>query len=216
MSKFRYIMWDWNGTLLDDLKANFDTINKLLSDRNLPQMKSLEEYRSLFCFPVIGFYEKTGFDLENEKFENIAKDYVREYYSRFFECELFNESEAILRYILTSGREQLIVSATEQESLLKQVEEFEIDHLFTEILGMSDIYARSKVQLAERWLKENGVDPSEVLFIGDTTHDAEVAQSIGCSCVLIPSGHNSEERLHLTGCTVLKSIEDVKNYLEEN
>ena len=64
MSKFRYIMWDWNGTLLDDLKANFDTINKLLSDRNLPEMKSIEEYRSLFCFPVIGFYEKTGFDLE--------------------------------------------------------------------------------------------------------------------------------------------------------
>ena len=81
---------------------------------------------------------------------------------------------------------------------------------------MSDIYARSKVQLAERWIKENSVTPSEVLFIGDTTHDFEVAQSIGCNCVLIPSGHNSEERLHLTGCTVLKSISDVKNYLEEN
>ena len=216
MSKFRYIMWDWNGTLLDDLKANFDTINKLLSDRNLPQMKSLEEYRSLFCFPVIGFYEKTGFDLENEKFENIAKDYVREYYSRFFECELFNESEAILRYILTSGREQLIVSATEQESLLKQVEEFGIDHLFTEILGMSDIYARSKVELAERWIKEKGVNPSEVLFIGDTTHDKEVADSIGCRCILISSGHNSKERLLFTGCDVFESISDVISFLEEN
>lgn len=216
MSKFKYIMWDWNGTILDDLLINYETINRLLADRNLSPMKSIDEYRDLFDFPVIGFYEKTGFDLQNEKFENIARDYVREYYNRFFECELFPEAENVLRYVLSSGREQLIVSATEKESLLKQVEEFGIDHLFTEILGMSDIFARSKVELAERWMNENSVDPKEVLFIGDTTHDCEVAKSIGCSCILISSGHNSKERLIFTGCTVLDNIKEVKKYLEEN
>ena len=216
MSKFKYIMWDWNGTILDDLKINFETINKLLSDRSLPEMESIDRYRDLFDFPVIGFYEKTGFDLENEKFQDIARDYVREYYGRFFECEIFPEAEKVLRYVLSGGIEQLIVSATEQESLLKQVEEFGIDHLFTEILGMSDIYARSKVELAERWIRENRVDPSEVLFIGDTTHDKDVADSIGCRCVLISSGHNSRERLLFTGCDVFESIGEVISYLEEN
>ncbi len=215
MSKFKYIMWDWNGTILDDLKINFETINKLLSDRNLPSMESLKQYRDLFGFPVIHFYEKIGFDLENEKFQDVARDYVREYYSRFFECDIFPEVEKVLRYILSAGIEQLIVSATEQESLLKQVEEFGIDHLFTDILGMSDIYARSKVELAERWMKENGVSPKDVLFIGDTTHDAEVADSIGCTCILISSGHNSKERLLFTGCLVFESIGDVISYLEE-
>ncbi|MBR3948174.1 MAG: HAD family hydrolase [Clostridia bacterium] len=216
MSKFKYIMWDWNGTILDDLQANFDTINKLLSDRKLPSMESLEQYRDLFGFPVINFYEKIGFDLENEKFQDIARDYVREYYGRFFECDIFPETENVLRYVLSSEREQLIVSATEQESLLKQVEEFGIDHLFNDILGMSDIYARSKVELAQRWMKENGVNPKDVLFIGDTTHDFEVADSIGCTCILISSGHNSKERLLFTGCDVFESLKDVRKYLEEN
>lgn len=216
MSKFKYIMWDWNGTILDDLTINYETINKLLSDRNIREMSSIDEYRDLFDFPVIGFYEKTGFDLENEKFEDVARDYVREYYNRFFESEIFPEAESVLRYVISSGREQLIVSATEKESLLKQVEEFEIDHLFTDILGMGDIYAKSKVQIAEKWIKEKGVDPSEVLFVGDTTHDCEVARSIGCDCVLIASGHNSKERLLFTGCPVFESIKDVKNFLEEN
>lgn len=216
MSKFKYVMWDWNGTILDDLMANYDTINKLLSDRNLPPMESLEQYRDLFGFPVIHFYEKIGFDLENEKFQDVARDYVREYYNRFFECDIFPEAENVLRYVLSAGREQLIVSATEQESLLKQVEEFGIDHLFTEILGMSDIYARSKVELAQRWMKENGVSPRDVLFIGDTTHDAEVADSIGCTCVLVSSGHNSKDRLLFTGCDIFESLGEVKKYLEEN
>ena len=216
MGKFKYVMWDWNGTILDDLKANYDTINKLLSDRNLPPMESLEQYRDLFGFPVIHFYEKIGFDLENEKFQDVARDYVREYYNRFFECDIFPEAENVLRYVLSAGREQLIVSATEQESLLKQVEEFGIDHLFTEILGMSDIYARSKVELAQRWMKENGVSPRDVLFIGDTTHDAEVADSIGCTCVLVSSGHNSKDRLLFTGCDIFENLGEVKKYLEEN
>lgn len=216
MSKFKYIMWDWNGTILDDLTINYETINKLLSDRSLPLMYSVEQYKDMFGFPVIGFYEKIGFDLENERFQDIARDYVREYYNRFYESEIFPEAESVLRYVLSSGREQLIVSATEQESLLKQVEEFEIDHLFTHILGMGDIYAKSKVQIAEKWIKENGVNPAEVLFVGDTTHDCEVAQSIGCRCVLISSGHNSEERLLFTGCPVFKSIKEVQKYLEEN
>lgn len=216
MSKFKYIMWDWNGTILDDLRINFETINKLLSDRGLASMNSMDEYRDVFGFPVIGFYEKVGFDLENEKFEDIAKDYVREYYNRFFECDIFPEAESVLRYILSLGKEQLIVSATEQESLLKQVEAFEIDHLFTDILGMGDIYAKSKVQIAESWMKEKGVSPEEVLFVGDTTHDFEVAQNIGCNCILISSGHNSKDRLLFTGCPVLESIEEVKKYVEVN
>ena len=216
MSKYKYIMWDWNGTILDDLTINFETINKLLSDRDLDTMASIELYKDLFGFPVIDFYEKIGFELKKEKFQDVARDYVREYYGRFFESEIFDGAEEVLRYVLFSGREQLIVSATEQESLLKQVEEFGIDHLFTEILGMGDIYAKSKVQLAERWMKERGARPSEVLFIGDTTHDCEVAESIGCDCVLISSGHNSKERLLFTGCPVFDNINQVKSYLEEN
>lgn len=215
MSKYKYIMWDWNGTLLDDLTVNYEAINKLLSDRGLDLMQSVSEYKDAFGFPIISFYEKVGFDLENEKFEDIAKDYIREYYSRFPECELFPEAEKILRQIIAMGLEQLIVSATEQESLLRQVESFGVDHLFTDILGTGDIYAKSKVDIGKNWAKQNAVRGDEVLFVGDTTHDYEVAQNIGCDCILVATGHNSKEKLILTGCTVAENLEDVKKYIEE-
>lgn len=209
MGKYKYIMWDWNGTLLDDLEINYETINQLLSDRNLEKMNCISEYQDAFGFPIIGFYEKVGFDLETERFEDIARDYVRGYYNRFFECDIFPDAERVLREIIAMGLEQLIVSATEQESLLKQVENFEIDHLFTDILGTGDIYAKSKVDIGKSWVKENGVNPEEVLFVGDTTHDFETAKSIGCDCVLVATGHNSKERLALTGCTVVSGIAEI-------
>ena len=208
--KYKYIMWDWNGTLLDDLQMNYDIENILLSDRGLRQMTDISEYLSRFRFPIIDFYRDLGFDLENERFEDIARRYAHLYDEMYPSAEIFEGAERILRIIKNAGIRQIIVSQTEQSYLTRQVTYFELEHLFTDILGNSDIYARSKVAVAQNWMKENGADPSEVLFIGDTVHDKEVADSIGCDCVLIAKGHNPREKLLSTGATVLSDISEIE------
>ncbi len=209
MENIRYIMWDWNGTLLDDLQINFEIENALLRRRGLREMESIEKYHQVFTFPIIRFYEKMGFDLENEKFEDIARDYVCEYEQRFHEAEIFEDAERVIRYFRTAGVEQIILSMTENKWLFSQVAFHGIDHLFSDILGTGDIYARSKVDIAKKWMEEKGVSGDEVLFVGDTTHDFEVAQSIGCECVLIARGHNSREALSKTGARVIDSISEL-------
>ncbi len=202
----RYILWDWNGTLLDDLQINFEIENALLRKRGIKEMESIEQYHRIFSFPIIRFYEKMGFDLENERFEDIARDYVYEYEQRFHEAEIFEDAERVIRYFRTAGIENIILSMTENKWLFSQVAFHGIDHLFSDILGTGDIYARSKVEIAKKWMAEKGVSGDEVLFVGDTTHDFEVAQSIGCECVLIARGHNSKSALEKTGAEVIGSI----------
>ncbi len=209
MENIRYIMWDWNGTLLDDLQINFEIENSLLRKRGLREMESIEKYHRVFTFPIIRFYEKMGFDLENERFEDIARDYVYEYEQRFHEAEIFPDAERVIRYFRSAGMEQIILSMTENKWLFSQVAFHGIDHLFSDILGTGDIYARSKVEIAKKWMSEKGVSGDEVLFVGDTTHDFEVAQSIGCECVLIAKGHNSKEALLKTGAKVIDSINEL-------
>ena len=206
MEDIRCIMWDWNGTLLDDLQINFEIENTLLHRRGLKEMESIEKYHQMFSFPIIRFYEKMGFDLENERFEDIARDYVSEYEQRFHEAELFEDAERVIRYFRTAGVEQIILSMTENKWLFSQVAFHGIDHLFSDVLGTGDIYARSKVDIAKKWMNEKGLSGEEVLFVGDTTHDFEVAQSIGCHCVLIARGHNSRQALEATGARVIDSI----------
>ena len=209
MENIRYIMWDWNGTLLDDLQINFEIENDLLRKRGLPEMESIEKYHRIFTFPIIRFYEKMGFDLETERFEDIARDYVYEYEKRFHEAEVFEDAERVIRYFRTAGMEQIILSMTENKWLFSQVAFHGIDHLFSDILGTGDIYARSKVDIAKKWMADKGVSGDEVLFVGDTTHDFEVAQSIGCECVLISRGHNNREALEKTGAKVIGSISEL-------
>ncbi len=210
MSRYKYIIWDWNGTLLDDIDINLEIINILLKERNMPSLNSRERYRELFGFPITDFYKALGFNFENEPFEAVAREYAFLYDEKYPSASLMQGAEELLRRLKHQGIGQIIVSATEQAFLLGQVTYFEIEHLFTDILGTSDIYVRSKVSVAEKWLHDNSVSPDEVLFVGDTVHDKEVADSIGCDCVLIPAGHQSREILALSGARLLESISDIE------
>ena len=210
MLRYKYIIWDWNGTLLDDVDINIEIINILLSERGLPLIDSPDKYRNLFSFPIQNFYNALGFTFENEPFEAVARQYAFMYDERYPFAEVSCEAENLLRFLRQEGAQQLIVSATEQSFLTRQVTYFEIEQYFTDILGTSDIYVKSKVSVAQKWMQENGVSPDEVLFVGDTVHDKEVADSIGCECILIAKGHQSREILTFSGALVTDNLSDIK------
>ena len=207
--KYEYIIWDWNGTLLNDVDVNFEILNILLKRRSLPEFGGKEKYLDLFGFPIIDFYEKAGFDLVGERFEDIAREYSHLYDELFPTVELYEKAEEVLRFFFNTGVNQVIVSASQQRLLTHQVTLHGIDHYFDDILGMRDIYGKGKVSIARYWMAQKGLMGRHVLFIGDTLHDKEVADSIGCDCILVADGHNSKERLVSSGATVVDSIDEI-------
>lgn len=206
MSDYKCVIWDWNGTLLNDVPLNMRIVNTLLNERGVKPLESEEYYKTEFSFPIIDFYRKIGFDLENEDFTLIARQYARLFDEGYPEADIFPDAQDMLYLIKHSGKEQLIISASEQGYLLKQVEYFELSHYFTDILGVSDVLGSSKIDRARGWIREREIDPSEVLFIGDTEHDYDTAKAIGCDCVLVARGHNSRKRLEKTGCRVYDDL----------
>ncbi|MBQ7005243.1 MAG: HAD family hydrolase [Clostridia bacterium] len=215
MKEYNCIIWDWNGTLLDDVPLNMEIVNTLLTERGKKPVESREYYLREFDFPVRDFYLKVGFDLENEDFSLIAREYASLYNENYPHADIFSDARDVLSLIKHSGKEQLIISATEQGYLLKQVAYFELEYFFTDILGSGNVLGSSKIETAKRWMKEKGYNPDEVLFVGDTLHDFETAKAIGCDCALVSRGHNSRERLEKTGCDVYDSLEFLKETVKK-
>lgn len=75
----------------------------------------------------------------------------------------------------------------------KQLKELEIEEYFDEVLGIDNILAGSKVDIALNWIKDK--DPKECIMLGDTLHDLEVSRAMGIDCVLIANGHQAKEVL---------------------
>lgn len=103
----------------------------------------------------------------------------------------------------------VILSASEKNNLLEQCESFGIVSYFDEILGIDNIHAESKVKLALNFMREHEISGTEVLFVGDTLHDLEVAKAIDASCMLVCCGHQSKEVLQQAGVPLLASISDL-------
>ena len=211
-SKYTHIIWDWNGTLLDDNWLCVEVMNTLLSSRNLPLL-TLERYRDIFDFPVKAYYEKLGFDFTKESFEKVGMDFMVRYNERQKECWLQEDAVNCLKCIADSGYKQSILSAREQNELRQETLDRKVSGYFEYVDGLDDHYAHGKTDVGIRLLSELNVEKRKVLFIGDTVHDAEVAKELEINCILIPNGHHSKERLRRCGFPLVKSLDKLSGYL---
>ena len=209
MKKYTHIIWDFNGTLFDDVDAGILSVNKMLSDRGLPQIESREAYHKVFKFPIIEYYRDVGFDFEAEPYTKLAPIWVELYNEYSRSSHLQSGALEVLENFKDQGVSQILLSATELSMLKGQVNDLKIGEYFSEIYGLDNIHAYSKKQLAVKWKEENA--DAVPLFVGDTEHDAEVAKAIGADCVLLSCGHQSRETLDRCGCIV---CDDLYNFIE--
>lgn len=207
------ILWDWNGTLLDDVALCVDALNRLLAHYGYPQRYDRDQYRAIFGFPVQEYYVRAGFDFSRHSFDALANRFMEDYIPASASCPLMSGAKQTLDAFSAAGLHQVILSASPITTLQRQVEERDVTRYFDRLLGLGDIYAKSKVALGLAYLQEAGFDPSRAVMIGDTTHDFEVAQALGVHCVLQSGGHQPPETLHRTGAVVVPGLPEAADFI---
>jgi len=205
------VIWDWNGTLLNDIDLCISSINALLTDRKIPQINK-KTYKDVFSFPVKEYYKNIGFDFEKEDFSIPAHQFIDLYTRNFDSCPLQNSAVEVLSFLREKGVRQFVLSAMEHEMLEKTLEMKGITRFFEGVAGLQDHYAVSKIEQGKQLISNFKIDIEKTWLIGDTIHDFEVATELGVKCVLIADGHQSVERLKQTGGIV---IDDLKQLISK-
>ena len=209
-SKTRYVLWDWNGTLLDDTRAALDTLNIMLRRRGNPEI-GMEFYRDNFRFPVKPFYKKIGVCLENEDWDALA----REYHDLYAEQPkaLNGEAFAALGFLKKKGVGQSIISALRQDLLEEITAELGVAQYMDHVCGVDNLDGLSKIDRGRELLslitKSGKADVNEIVLIGDSLHDKEVADALGVRCVLCAQGSHAFWRLAEvapTGNTLMEAV----------
>lgn len=211
MVQYQHIIWDWNGTLLNDIGLCVDVMNGLLRKRKMPEIDA-KQYREIFDFPVESYYRALGFDFKLEPFEILANVYCENYDRRVPECSLHKGAIQALSQFAAAVPQQSILSSCEQVALNEAIERFGLMAQFSEIIGQSNRYAVGKAEAGKALISSSGVSAYQTVLIGDTQHDYEVAQLLGVDCILVANGHNSPRRLEAVGEVVLDSLEQVVAY----
>lgn len=200
------IIWDWNGTLLNDLDFCITTINKLLKIRDLTLLDR-NSYKAIFTFPVKNYYKNIGFNFEKEDFSIPAKEFINLYNSGVKNCKLHRSAIEVLSYFKELGFRQFVLSAMEQNMLEQTLKHNSVFDFFEGVFGLNDHYAVSKIERGAQLISKFDIEKEKTWMIGDTFHDFEVAKKLGIKCVLISNGHQSEGRLEQTKSPVIKDLQ---------
>lgn len=209
--KYTHLFWDFNGTVFADMRAGLDSTNDMLSERGLPLIDGLDEYRELFDFPIKDYYERIGFDFSVEPYEVLAPLWVDIYNERSKSSTLVDGVLETIARAREAGLTQVLFSATEREMLLRQLSELGVSDRFDEVIGLDNIHAESKLHLAKKWRESH--PEARILYVGDTIHDAENARILGADCLLFTGGHQSERCLSACGFPLIDKIEGLIEYI---
>lgn len=206
------ILWDWNGTLLNDTHTCIDCMNILLEERGIAPL-TRERYLDIFTFPVREYYVKAGFDFSREPFEVPAHRFIDHYREAVRRAGLHEEAREVLSYLSGKGYRQAVLSAMERDFLLETLADKRIMEYFEVIYGIDNHLGAGKSDLARDLIADLGCAPSATVLIGDTLHDAEVARDTGISCILIADGHQSRSRLAAAGFPVVGKLRELVGIL---
>lgn len=202
---YQTVIWDWNGTLADDVYPSLQAVNDILSKRSLPPI-GMTEYFDYMDSPISRFYEHI-LDLSTVSMEELTREF-QEGYAKYFD-RLHEGVPQLLEALQARGIPQVILTSGNQDIIEGDTQRFGVRQYFDRILGADDLLATGKVQRGIDWIRSQTIPPEQMVLVGDTLHDLDAARAMGVGCILCAIGHQSEADLRASGAPVVTSFREL-------
>lgn len=208
----KHIIWDFNGTLLNDAQLSVDADNAVFAQLGLPPI-TLDTYRRHMTMPVRDFYAALGVDLNVYTYDTISRLWLDVFNAGALDAGLVPGMLDVVRRLHAAGRSQSVLSASYEPSLRAQCDALGLTPYMRAVDGLENENAERKTAIGLRQLARLGLRGGDTVLVGDIASDAELAGALGASCVLVPWGHNSLDRLTACGCPVARTPAELETAL---
>ncbi|MFF0431787.1 HAD family hydrolase [Streptomyces sp. NPDC004327] len=212
----KHLVWDWNGTLLDDIGAVIGATNAAFAELGLEPI-TLERYRDLYTVPVPKFYERLMGRLPTED-EWLLMDgtFHRHYWAQAEGARLTAGAAELLAARQASGFTQSLLSLAPHDDLIPLVRQHGIAERFVRVDGRADRSSDGKSGHMVRHLAAlEGVAAERVVVIGDAADDAIAAAHVGAKAVLYTGGSHSRASLERVGVPVVDTLAEAVAVADE-
>jgi phosphoglycolate phosphatase-like HAD superfamily hydrolase len=201
-----HLVWDWNGTLLDDLPLVVAATNASIAQHGVAPITA-EEHRRDFFRPIINYYAMLlGRPVDDEEFVALDKIFHITYSDGLASCALATDAVPALR--AWTGTQSLL-SMWFHAELVPAVDRYGLAGYFIRVDGLrASIGGGSKTPHLIAHLAELGLTGPDCVLIGDSVDDSDAAAVVGARCVLYGGGFTDTERLRATGRPVARSLSE--------
>ena len=201
-----HIVWDWNGTLLDDLDIVVESLNVGTARFGVPPIDH-DGYRDHFTRPVRGFYDSLfGRAISDMEWAELNRSFHDEYHARVERARLTTGARETIDRVVDLGWSQSLLSMSMHDHLLEIVSSHGIADRFLSVDGIRSNTGGLKAGHLGAHLDSLQKEPATVLLIGDTPDDAMAARGVGAGIVLYDGGSHHLDALHALGAPVAATL----------
>jgi len=184
---FRNLIFDWSGTLVDDLGPVIEATNSVLGRYRIDPLDR-EGFRRCFRLPYREFYA--------ELLPGVPLDELEAHFRPAFDAAespvtVLPHAREKLEWCASLGIRTFVLTSMDTRAFERQLRDF----------GMRDCFEATysgvldKREVIHRLLDTHALDPQETAFVGDMTHDVETARHGGVASVAVLTGYNHPEIL---------------------
>ncbi|SEM78800.1 HAD family hydrolase [Nonomuraea pusilla] len=205
----KHIVWDWNGTLFHDIDAVVGATNEVFKPYALPPLDA-DGFRAVYTRPIWLAYERMlGRPLGEGEWELLDNGFHEHYYKLSALCGLAADAEHSLASWTGT---QSLCSMAPHAHLVPIVESFGITTHFSRVDGLLGGTGGEKASHMAAHIEALGVDPAQVLVIGDSVDDGIAARHVGARAVLYTGGMSTRAELEATGMPVVDRLADALDH----
>lgn len=210
-NSFEHIIWDWNGTLVEDLEIVVEILREQTDAAGLPSV-SLQDYRREFFFPIREYYKKLGFKINEKRLSELSQHFHESYTEKFYKTSLYKGTKEILEALCQQGKTLSVLSLTREDYLKNYISHFGLQDYMSHIYGSLAYPTEGKIDRGRVLLERSTANLAKTVIVGDTEYDFEVGKALGIEVVLIADGYQAFERLSHLDCRVIPSRFDLIKY----
>ena len=208
-SVIRNIIFDWSGTLVDDLPAVWQATNFVLTQAERQEM-SLEQFRAEFSLPFTHFYERYTPHVPLPQLEIWFHSHFRQAQDSVVALP---HAHAFLQFCRDRGIRTFLLSTVHADHFAVQ----EAATGFGKFLDNPYVGVVDKRKVIHSILEENNLKPDETLFIGDMQHDIETAKHGGIHSCAVLTGYNGLAQLRAAEPDlIVEHLGELRQILDRN
>lgn len=209
--QYKNWIFDWSGTLVDDLAMVVDATNHVMQHYGKGKM-GRDEFKRRFRLPYAGFYEEILPGVPLQELEDHFRVGFADSAHSGVSSPLLPAALEFLQCLSARDKRMFILSSMDAEAFDLHSKELGVDHFFeATYAGILD-----KREHIHEILDTHGLSADETVFVGDMTHDVETARHGSVGAIALLTGYQSKEQLLLSNPDLLvDDLAHVQRMLEQ-
>lgn len=201
-----HVVWDWNGTLVEDLPVVVESVNAALNAIGESSITE-EDYRVHFARPVERFYEGLlERPVTDDEWDILDRVFHEHYRATLDRVPLSFDAREAIELVANRGWTQSILSMWWEDELLDVVTQHGLLDRMSLVQGNRDDPGGEKANHLLQHLASLDLNPQAVVMVGDSLDDAAASGVVGTACVLYDGGSHHLDALEDVGVPVTGSL----------